>query len=61
MATDYIVFIHGVNTRETVEPPTYADALFALIQASVAQQSHTMVEHHLVKAPLYWGERRSSC
>ena len=55
MATDYIVFIHGVNTRETVEPPTYADALFTLIQASVAHQSHNASEPHLVKAPLYWG------
>jgi hypothetical protein len=55
MATDYIVFIHGVNTRETVEPPTYADALFALIQASVAQQSHSMSKCHLEKVPLYWG------
>ena len=55
MATDYIVFIHGVNTREKVEPPTYADALFALIQQSITQQSHHGTEHHLVKVPLYWG------
>ncbi|GAC1454879.1 MAG: hypothetical protein PVS3B3_12690 [Ktedonobacteraceae bacterium] len=55
MATDYIVFIHGVNTREKVEPPTYADTLFELIQAFVARQSHNASEHHLVKAPLYWG------
>ncbi len=55
MATDYIVFIHGVNTREKVEPPTYADTLFTLIQASVAQQSHNETQHRLVKVPLYWG------
>ncbi len=55
MATDYIVFIHGVNTREKVEPPTYADALFALIQQSIAHKSHNETEHHLVKVPLYWG------
>ncbi len=55
MATDYIVFIHGVNTRETVEPPTYADALFTLIQVSVDHQSRNKAEHSLVKVPLYWG------
>ena len=28
MATDYILFIHGVNTREERENPEYADQLF---------------------------------
>ncbi len=55
MAIDYIVFIHGVNTREKVEPPTYADALFSLIQASVARQENGASTRHLVKVPLYWG------
>ena len=55
MATDYIVFIHGVNTREKVEPPTYADALFSLIQASVARQENDASTCRLVKVPLYWG------
>ncbi|GAC1396982.1 MAG: hypothetical protein NVSMB49_02060 [Ktedonobacteraceae bacterium] len=55
MATDYVVFIHGVSTREQVEPPTYADALFALIQESVARHSKGKSVPHLVKVPLYWG------
>lgn len=25
MTTDYILFVHGVNTREVREKPTYAD------------------------------------
>ena len=28
MPTDYILFIHGVNTRESASDPTYADQLF---------------------------------
>ena len=55
MATDYIVFIHGVNTREKVEPPTYADALFTLIQQSVEHRTKSNAPHRLVKVPLYWG------
>ncbi len=35
MATDYILFIHGVNTREVREQPEYADSLFKLIQKTV--------------------------
>ncbi len=55
MATDYIVFIHGVNTREQNEPPTYADQLFGLIQASVARKVGNTPTRKLVKVPLYWG------
>ena len=55
MATDYIVFIHGVNTREKAEPPTYADALFTLIQQSVEHRATGDTPHQLVKVPLYWG------
>jgi hypothetical protein len=32
MPTDYILFNHGVNTRDTRPKPDYADGLFALIQ-----------------------------
>jgi hypothetical protein len=32
MPTDYVLFIHGVNTRETASDPTYADQLFDLMQ-----------------------------
>ena len=35
MATDYILFIHGVNTRERREEPEFADKLFGLIEKSV--------------------------
>ena len=55
MATDYIVFIHGVNTREKVEPPTYANALFTLIQQSVEHHAKSDAPRQLVKVPLYWG------
>lgn len=55
MATDYIVFIHGVNTREKTEPPTYADELFALIQKSIARKVGGSSTRQLVKVPLYWG------
>ena len=33
MLTDYLLFIHGVNTRESASDPTYADQLFDLIQS----------------------------
>ena len=55
MATDYIVFIHGVNTRERTEPPTYADTLFRLIQECVAREEGISSTRKLVKVPLYWG------
>ncbi len=55
MATDYIVFIHGVNTRERTEPPTYADTLFGLIQECVTREENSVSARQLVKVPLYWG------
>jgi len=55
MATDYILFIHGVNTRENVEPPTYADELFTLIRDTIVQHSNGKSVHNLIKVPLYWG------
>ncbi|MBE9224463.1 hypothetical protein IQ264_03105 [Phormidium sp. LEGE 05292] len=50
MATDYILFVHGVNTRQKQEQPTYADQLFRLIQQGV-DSSIT-----LKKITLYWGD-----
>lgn len=50
MATDYLLFIHGVNTRDKLEKPTYADKLFTLIQESAGSSLN------LEKIPLYWGD-----
>jgi hypothetical protein len=52
MTTDYIVFVHGVNVRESPENEQnktyrYADRLFELIQASAPHRT-------LKKVPLYW-------
>jgi hypothetical protein len=55
MATDYLVFIHGVNMRSSTEPPTYANELFTLIQNAVTRRSHGKAIPKLVKVPLYWG------
>lgn len=49
MATDYILFIHGVNTRAAKEPPDYADKLFNFIQNNVGSSLS------LKKVVLYWG------
>ncbi|WP_414584669.1 hypothetical protein [Scytonema sp. PCC 10023] len=50
MATDYVLFIHGVNTRSEPEKPDYADKLFELIRKNVDKC------YELQKIPLYWGE-----
>ena len=50
MVTNYILFIHGVNTRNTREQPTYADELFDLIQKNVSSSIS------LKKVALYWGD-----
>lgn len=50
MATDYILFIHGVNTRFDREQPTYANKLFDLIQQRVGSSLN------LKKIVLYWGD-----
>ncbi|HEY9828478.1 MAG TPA: hypothetical protein V6D19_23815 [Stenomitos sp.] len=47
---DYIVFIHGVNTREVVEEPTYAEDLFEKISRKLEPSSQK-----LISIPLYWG------
>ena len=51
--TDYVVFIHGVNTREVRETPHYADALFTHLQKEVG---HDLT---LKSIPLYWGDVNS--
>jgi hypothetical protein len=48
--TDYILFIHGVNTREERELPTYADVLFEQISKKISAS-----KHQLISVPLYWG------
>ncbi len=50
MPTDYLLFNHGVNTREARPQPTYADPLFELIQRYYAAPGRT-----LKKIALYWG------
>ncbi|NEQ18860.1 MAG: hypothetical protein F6K28_02235 [Microcoleus sp. SIO2G3] len=50
MATDYVLFIHGVNTRSERENPNYADELFELIGKNVDKS------YELEKIPLYWGD-----
>ncbi len=50
MTTDYIIFIHGVNIRDKVEPANYADELFNLIQKNVGSSLA------LKKIALYWGD-----
>ncbi len=52
MVTDYVVFIHGVNTRTNILNPNYADLLFANIQAQVTTTTSSL---HLEKVALYWG------
>ncbi len=47
MATDYVLFVHGVNTREQRENPQYASELIK----SLKSQSLDFRE-----LPLYWGD-----
>jgi hypothetical protein len=51
MATDYILFVHGVNTRQAHEQSTYADPLFERLQASTLDS-----DRHLKKIAFYWGD-----
>ncbi len=53
MVTDYVLFVHGVNTRQNAYDPIYADGLFANIQAQIARSAPSM---QLKKLPLYWGD-----
>lgn len=50
MATDYILFIHGVNTREAREQPEYADPLFNRIQDNLVNSGE-----RINKVAFYWG------
>ena len=51
MATDYIIFIHGINTNESRVQLTYADELFGLIQKASKSLSPT-----LKNVTLYWAD-----
>lgn len=50
---DYILFIHGVNTRERREVPTYAKRLCHLIETYNRNSDQPLT---LKMIPLYWGE-----
>ena len=51
MPTDYVLFNHGVNTREECPQPNYADALFDLIQ-----NYYNRAPARTLKIALYWGD-----
>ncbi|PPS44293.1 hypothetical protein [Chroococcidiopsis sp. TS-821] len=53
MATDYVVFIHGVNTREEREVKTYADKLIEGIDREVASHLPSLARKYI---SLYWGD-----
>lgn len=46
---DYVLFIHGVNTRPDCKKPEYADNLFSLI-------SNRLTSRNLASVPLCWGD-----
>jgi hypothetical protein len=48
--TNYVVFIHGVNTRDVRDTPHYADSLFKNLQAEIGDTLE------LKSIPLYWGD-----
>jgi hypothetical protein len=50
MSTDYILFIHGVNTREQREQRTYASLLIGHINKLIDDPKN------LKSIPLYWGD-----
>lgn len=52
MPTDYILFNHGVNDRDTHGQATYADSLFQLIQS----RYRGAPQRTLKKVALYWGD-----
>lgn len=54
MSTDYILFIHGVNTRvapDKMLKPGYSDLLFGMIQKELAAKT----ELNLKQIEVYWG------
>jgi hypothetical protein len=57
MSKDYVLFLHGVNVRESSENEKkqiyiYADKLFKLIAEEVQQETS---DRNCIKVPLYWG------
>ncbi|MGL4617588.1 MAG: hypothetical protein ACRCZS_00785, partial [Chroococcidiopsis sp.] len=52
MATNYILFVHGVNTREERETPEFADELIDNLKAKLGQEK----TNKTVYIPLYWGD-----
>lgn len=50
MATDYILFIHGVNTRDRREQPNYASLLIGHINKLIDDPNN------ITPIPLYWGD-----
>jgi hypothetical protein len=53
MSTDYILFIHGVNTRQQREGQGYSHDLFTLIQSQTQQLKPSL---ELKQVELYWGD-----
>ncbi|MBN3881495.1 MAG: hypothetical protein HWQ44_00510 [Nostoc sp. JL34] len=51
MSTHYIMFVHGVNTHDIREKPSYADDLISLIK-----QSRLVEAINLKFIPLFWGD-----
>ncbi|GCE08481.1 hypothetical protein [Dictyobacter aurantiacus] len=51
--TDHIIFIHGVNTRETGVAPTYADDLIKQLYRKNEALDNPL---DLNMVPLYWGD-----
>lgn len=54
MTKDYILFIHGVNTRQKPDDPNYADEIFENIKFDIKQIAPSLYIE-LKKAALYWG------
>lgn len=52
MATDYILFVHGVNTRDQRETPEFAEELIKGLKKKLGQDSISNIEY----IPLYWGD-----
>lgn len=54
MATDYVLFVHGVSTRETAQPQ-YANHLCDGITKYIESKSSGKPARTLKFLPLYWG------
>ncbi|MGL5077616.1 MAG: hypothetical protein ACRDBG_17565 [Waterburya sp.] len=52
MATNYILFVHGVNTREERETPEFANELIDNLKGKLGQEQ----TNKTVYIPLYWGD-----